>query len=102
MHIITRLRLSDFWTTHPDAETSLRSWYKRTNLAKWQNFVELRQTFPSADLVGNLTIFNIGGNSYRLIALVDYKFQKVFIRHVLTHAEYDKEGWKNDEWLTKS
>jgi mRNA interferase HigB len=65
---------------------------------KWQNFVDLRQVFPSADQVGNLTVFNIGGNNYRLITLVDYKYQKVFIRHVLTHAEYDKEEWKNDQW----
>jgi mRNA interferase HigB len=102
MHIISRSRLSNYWRTHPDAETSLRSWYKQTNSAKWQNLAELRQNFPSADLVGNLTIFNIKGNSYRLITLVDYKFQKVFIRHVLTHADYDKEGWKNDEWFTTS
>ncbi|MGI2902303.1 type II toxin-antitoxin system HigB family toxin [Tolypothrix sp. VBCCA 56010] len=56
--------------------------------------------FPSADQVSNLTIFNIGGNNYRLITLVDYNYQKVFIRHVLTHAEYDKEDWKNDPWYT--
>jgi mRNA interferase HigB len=100
MHIITRSRLTHFWEKHPNAETSLSLWYKLTSLAKWQNFIELRQVFPSADQVGNLTVFNIGGNNYRLIALVDYTYQKVFIRHVLTHAEYDKEGWKNDEWFT--
>ncbi|MGQ4649557.1 type II toxin-antitoxin system HigB family toxin [Lyngbya aestuarii] len=99
MHIITRSRLTHFWGKHPDAETSLCLWYKLTSLAKWQNFVELRQVFPSADLVGNLTVFNIGGNKYRLIGLVDYEYQKVFIRHVLTHAEYDKQNWKNDKWL---
>ncbi|MBW4563218.1 MAG: type II toxin-antitoxin system HigB family toxin [Mojavia pulchra JT2-VF2] len=100
MHIITRSRLSEFWEKHPNAQTSLRQWYKLTSLAKWQNFVDLRQIFPSADQVGNLTIFNIGGNNYRLITLVDYKYQKVFIRHVLTHAEYDTEDWKNDPWNT--
>jgi len=78
----------------------LRSWYKLTYEAEWQNFVDLRQIYPSADQVSNLTVFNIGGNNYRLIALVDYKYQKVFIRHVLTHAEYDKEDWKNDPWYT--
>ncbi|MCL1463001.1 type II toxin-antitoxin system HigB family toxin [Argonema galeatum] len=66
----------------------------------WQNLDELRQDFASADLVVNLTVFNIGGNNYRLITLVDYEKQKVFIRHVLTHAEYDKEDWKNDDWYT--
>jgi len=99
MHIITRARLSEFWEKHSNAQTSLRLWYKITFLAEWHNLVELRQTFSSADQVGNFTVFNIGGNNYRLITLVDYKFQKVFIRHVLTHAEYDKEDWKNDPWL---
>ncbi|PAX51896.1 type II toxin-antitoxin system HigB family toxin [Brunnivagina elsteri] len=100
MHIITRSRLVEFWDKYSGAETSLRTWYKLTSLAQWQNFVELREAFPSADQVGNLTVFNIGGNKYRLIVLVDYKYQKVFIRDVLTHAEYDKEEWKNDPWYT--
>ena len=100
MHIITRVRLKEFWEKHPNAETSLRLWYKLTSPAQWQNFVKLRQVFPSADQVNNLTVFNIGGNNYRLITLVDYEYKKVFIRHVLTHAEYDKQNWKNDEWFT--
>ena len=83
MHVITRVRLKEFWEKRPNAETSLRLWYKLTSLAQWQNFVELRQVFPSADQVSNLTVFNIGGNNYRLITLVDYEYQKVFICHVL-------------------
>ena len=100
MHIITRVRLKEFWEKHPNAETSLRLWYKLTSAAQWQNFVKLRQVFPSADQVDNLTVFNIGGNNYRLITLVDYEYKKVFILHVLIHAEYDKQNWKNDEWFT--
>lgn len=100
MHVITRVRLKEFWEKHPNAENSLRLWYKLTSLAQWQNFVELRLVFPSADQVENLTVFNIGGNKYRLITLVDYEYQKVFIRHVLTHAEYDKQNWKNDKGFT--
>lgn len=100
MHIISRARLFEFWEKHPNAQTSLRLWYKLTSVAEWQNLVELRQTFPSADKVSNFTVFNISGNNYRLITLVDYKCQKVFIHHVLTHAEYDKEDWKNDHWFT--
>ncbi|MBN3989835.1 MAG: type II toxin-antitoxin system HigB family toxin [Nostoc sp. NMS2] len=99
MHIISRARLSEFWEKHSNAQTSLRLWYKLTSVAEWQNLVELRQTFPSADQVGNFTVFNIGGNNYRLITLVDYEYQKVFIRHILTHAEYDKDDWKNDHWF---
>ncbi|MGF1933855.1 MAG: type II toxin-antitoxin system HigB family toxin [Nostoc sp. ChiQUE02] len=99
MHIISRARLSEFWEKHSNAQTSLRLWYKLTSVAEWQNLVELRQTFPSADQVGNFTVFNISGNNYRLITLVDYEYQKVFIRHILTHAEYDKDDWKNDRWF---
>jgi mRNA interferase HigB len=98
MHIITPAKLREFWEKHPNAEASLRLWNKRIKKGQLQNFDELRQTFPSADQVGNLTVFNIGGNNYRLISFIDYRYQKVFIRHVLTHAEYDKEDWKNDDW----
>jgi mRNA interferase HigB len=100
MHIITRSRLKEFWEKYPDSEPSLQAWYKRTFLADWKNFVELRKVFSSADQVENFTVFNLGGNKYRLITLVDYTYQKVFIRHVLTHAEYSKEDWKNDQWYS--
>lgn len=99
MHVLSRPRLETFWKKHPDANASLRAWYKRAKLAKWRSFNDLREVFPSADNVGNLTVFNIAGNKYRLIALIDYEYQKVFVRAILTHAEYDKEGWKNDPWF---
>ncbi|MEL6354964.1 MAG: type II toxin-antitoxin system HigB family toxin [Cyanobacteria bacterium J06627_28] len=99
MHVLSKPRLETFWKKHPDANASLRAWYKRTKLAKWRSFNDLRAVFPSADDVGNLTVFNIAGNKYRLIALIDYEYQKVFVRAILTHAEYDKEGWKNDPWF---
>jgi mRNA interferase HigB len=99
MHIITRSRLVAFWETHPDSKTSLLLWYKLTINANWQNFGEVCKVFSSADQVGRFTIFNIGGNKYRLIGFMDYTYQKVFIRHVLIHAEYDKNDWKKDDWL---
>ena len=98
MHLITKKRLTDFWTLHSDSKTGLIIWNKFVSCSQWQNFVELRKTFPSADQVGNFTVFNISGNKYRLIALVDYKYQKVFIRYILTHSEYDKGNWKKDNW----
>lgn len=84
MHVITRTRLVEFWDKHPSAKTSLQLWYKIATIAQWQNFVEVREVFASVDQVKRLTVFNIGGNKYRLIALIDYKYQKIFIRHVLT------------------
>jgi mRNA interferase HigB len=101
MHIITQRRLKEFWMNYPEAQTSLQIWYDRTKIAQWKNFVELRQIYPSADQVEKFTVFNISGNKYRLIALVDYTYQKVFIRHILTHAEYDTDNWKNDSWFSE-
>jgi len=98
MHIITRARLTAFWEKHPNSKNGLLLWYKLMFTARWQNLTEVRRVFPTADPVGNLTVFNIGGNKYRLITLIDYTYQKVFIRSVLTHAEYDKNNWKKDDW----
>jgi mRNA interferase HigB len=58
------------------------------------DLVNLRETLASADQVGNLTVFNIGGNKYRLIVAIHYNRHKVFIRNVLTHAEYNRNNWK--------
>jgi len=60
----------------------------------YKSFNDIRKTFPSADKVGNLTVFNIGGNKARLIAAIHYNTKCVYVRHVLTHAEYDKGHWK--------
>ncbi|WP_299491616.1 type II toxin-antitoxin system HigB family toxin [Acaryochloris sp. IP29b_bin.137] len=98
MHVITKSRLVRFWENHPTSKSSLLLWFRLTTQAHWNNFVELRQVFPSADQVKNFTVFDIG-RSHRLITLVDYQYQKIFIRHVLTHAEYDKEDWKKDKWF---
>jgi mRNA interferase HigB len=98
MHVITRSRLIQFSDQHPDARVSLLVWYKIISVSAFGDFVELRQIFPSADQVGNFTVFNIGGNKFRLIALIDYNYRKIFIRYVLTHAEYDKNRWKQDQW----
>jgi mRNA interferase HigB len=80
----------------------LLQWYQRTSEAAWKNLAEVRQVFLFADIVGNFTIFNISGNNYRLITFIDYEYQLIFIRCVLTHAEYNKENWKNDSWFKNS
>ena len=98
MHVISLRKLKQFWQSHKNAEVSLRYWYKLTVAHKWQCFNDIVQTFPSADKVKNFVVFNIGGNNFRLITYIDYIQGKVFIRSVLTHAEYDKENWKKDDW----
>ena len=94
MHVISRKRLNEFADLHSDAKAALAHWYhlmKRTNCT---NFVELSATFPSADQVGKLTVFNIGGNKVRLIAAIHYNRRKLYVRAVLTHTEYDEQRWK--------
>ena len=94
MHIITRKRLLEFAVKHPNSSVPLDVWYRIVKNTEISNFSELRKIFPNADKVGNLTVFNVGGNKIRLIAAVHYNTQCLYIRHVLTHKEYDKEKWK--------
>jgi mRNA interferase HigB len=99
VHVISRTRLREFWEQYADAESSLRLWYTRTKRASWHNLAEMKNDYPSADLVGRFTVFNIGGNKYRLIVRIEYERLEVYIRHLLTHAEYDTDKWKQDEWF---
>jgi mRNA interferase HigB len=94
MRIITRKRLLEFAEKYPDCSTALESWYRIVKHTDFNSFAELRQTFPSADIVDNLTVFNIGGNKARLIAAIHYNTHRVYIRYILTHKEYDRGSWR--------
>jgi mRNA interferase HigB len=94
MHIISRKALRLFWDKNPDSKAPLLRWYQIVERSNYQNFAELRKTFPSADRVDGFVVFNIAGNKYRLIASVHFNRGKVYIRHVLTHREYDQGAWK--------
>jgi mRNA interferase HigB len=94
MHVVSRKALRLFWQRQPDSEHPLRRWHKLMTATDFGNFAELRETFPSADMVDDLTVFNIGGNKYRLIASIHFNRHKVYVRHLLTHAEYDQGNWK--------
>jgi len=94
MHVVTRKRLNEFAKIHPDTKNALAQWYQLVKENEFTSFVELREMFPSADKVGKLTVFNIGGNKIRLIAAIHYNRQKIYIRAVLTHPEYDQGKWK--------
>lgn len=94
MHIISRKALRQFWEAHADAESPLQRWYKIVDATEFSSFADLRETFPSADMVGQWVVFNIGGNKYRLITSIHFNRGKVYIRHVLTHQAYDEGKWK--------
>lgn len=94
MHIISRKRLLEFSKKYSDAMQPLDRWYRIVKHTDYSSFADLQQTFPSADQVGRLTVFNIGGNKYRLIAFITYKNKRIYIRTILTHKEYNMGKWK--------
>ena len=96
MNVISYQAIKQFIRKHSDSKSSLNSWHRIASKAEWKNLAEVKQNYPHADLYGSCTIFNIGGNKYRLIAKVDYRAQVIRIRNILTHAEYDKDKWKAD------
>jgi mRNA interferase HigB len=96
MHVISKKMLRRFWVKYPDAKRPLRRWFREVTAAEWESFAELRQTFGHADRVGKLIVFNAGGNKYRVIAAVHFNRGKLFVRNVLTHAEYDRGDWKEE------
>jgi mRNA interferase HigB len=99
MRVLSLKPLREFWGQHPDAERSLRQWYKTTAHAEWSSLQDAQRDYPHADGVRvrgdeTLTVFNIGGNKYRLIARIRYDYQLVNVRAVLTHRQYAAGQWK--------
>ena len=95
MRIIARRALREFWEQHPDSEQSLRAWYYDVQAAIWKFPADIKRTYADASILGqNRVVFNVKGNRYRLITEVNYRFRRIYIRHVLTHAEYGRGKWK--------
>ena len=94
MHVIAKPALIEFWAKYPDAENPLQAWDRTMESEVFTDFNDLKATFASAGYVDGLTVFNIGGNKYRLISAIHYNRHKIFIRAVLTHPEYNHGTWK--------
>ncbi len=91
MRVISRKTLRDFWERHADTEQPLKAWFHETKAARWKSFNDIKARYRSADaLPGHRVVFNLKGNSYRLIVRIHYNTGLVFIRFVGTHAAYDK------------
>ena len=88
MRVISRKILRDYCQSHGDACDALYDWYKVASKARWQNLTEVQATYKTAEAVGNFTVFNIKGNRYRLIVDIIYEQQRIYIKYVLTHAQY--------------
>lgn len=94
MHIITQKRIWDAKDKYPECANALDGWYRVIKKNHFNNFAELKKTFGSVDKVKNVYIFDIGGNKLRLIATIHFQRQKLYIREILTHKQYDKGTWK--------
>lgn len=94
MHIISKPPLIAFWANHADAKSPLQAWLRVMQNKDFSDFNDVKATFGAADYVKPHTVFDIGGNKYRLITAIHYNVRKVYVRHVLTHAEYDTGKWR--------
>ncbi len=95
MRVISNSALRTFTAKHPQAEAPLQGWRRVIEQNRFGNWAALRTVFNSVDKVGELAVFDIGGNKYRLIAYIRFEKQIVYIKAVLTHSAYDKGAWKS-------
>lgn len=96
MNVISFKRIRAFTSSHRDVGPSLKAWFTTVKKSSWQNLAEVKQVYPTADIVARYTVFNIKGNKYRIITRIVYRSQTVFIVAILTHAEYDLGKWKDE------
>lgn len=90
MRIFTEKPLKEFAECHPESKSALQDWIRKVKKAKWMTFADVKQTFRSADYIGHQRyVFNIKGNDYRLVVVIQYTPQFVYVRFIGTHSEYD-------------
>jgi mRNA interferase HigB len=101
MRVISKRRLREFWEKHPDAEEPLKAWWRIVgdHETQWRRIHDIKAVVTGVDGFNlesdvPVVVFNIGGNKYRLVARIFYSFQRVYVKAVLTHAEYDTNHWK--------
>lgn len=99
MWVIHPAAIQEYRKRYRDARGPLETWLQTAQAARWQSIDDVRKTYPHADSAAvrsgaTVTIFNIKGNTYRLITAIHYNRQMVFIRDFMTHAEYSRDKWK--------
>ena len=97
MNVIGKRSLFERAAKFADARSALQVWFATAVEAEWRNIEDVRKSFPATDMTGDLAILNIRGNHYRLIVRMFFRYQRIYVKEFLTHAEYDKGRWK--QWL---
>ena len=94
MQVISRRALREFWEIQPPAKDPLSAWFRVMERSKFADFNAVKGTFGAADYVAPYTIFDVGGNKFRIIAAIHYNRERIYIRHVFTHPDYDR--WSDE------
>ena len=94
MRVISKSTWRSAVAADPSLEGPISEWHKIAKHATWQSLVDVRKVYPHADFVNPYTVFNIKGNSYRLVVKIEYRWQIIFVKRLMTHAEYNRGGWK--------
>jgi mRNA interferase HigB len=97
VNVISKRGLFERAAKFADAKSALQVWFDTAVEAEWRSIEDVRKSFPATDMKGDLAIFNIRGNNYRLIVRMVFQYQRIYVKEFLTHAEYDKGRWK--KWL---
>jgi mRNA interferase HigB len=100
VHVISKKALETSWLKHPVATAPLETWYRILRGSNFENFLQIKRALNSADYVPPYVVFDLGGNNFRVISVIHFNRQKLYIREVLTHAEYDR--WSKSNRSKKS
>ena len=94
MRIVSRKAIREATAKHGEWGASLNAWFKITKNADWKHFADVRKSWKNSDVAGRFVVFDISHNRCRLIATIKYNWRMVYIRHILSHAEYDEKEWQ--------
>lgn len=94
MRIISKARIKEAKIKYPESNAALDGWYRVVSKNSFKSYADLKKVFGSVDKVGALHVFDLGGNKLRLIASIHFNRQRIYIRAILSHREYDKGQWK--------
>ena len=93
MRVISRKAIREATARHGEWGASLNAWYKVARNADWENFADVRNSWRRSDIVGRFVVFDISHNRCRVIATINHKWRMVYVRRILSHAEYDRKEW---------
>jgi mRNA interferase HigB len=94
VNVISQHGLRKLTTKHPGTESDALQWFRTATAADWSCLADVGTKFPTADQLGEVLVFNLGHNRYRLITTVFFAGREIYVKALMTHKEYDREEWK--------